>query len=222
MKKLFGKLENKIKAPSISPTTSQTDSSRPQSQISTSTKDWKKLKKDKKGQTPNPKDTAALRKGEGLALDGCSNCLDFDPTRASQATDGLTEESWARKEYNIDPRTPSGVIKVKDAHSILQTAQLGCIHCSILSLVLVQIQPDWQEEDCFLTIYVAQGLPVVVRLLFGKTGVQRYDNGFQLQPGRVLDLTFDLVDPSKSGVEFEIFHPPISKALPEGSDRTSS
>ncbi|KIX00097.1 uncharacterized protein Z518_10234 [Rhinocladiella mackenziei CBS 650.93] len=137
--------------------------------------------------------------------------MDLNPHLGSQATDGLTEDSWAQKEYNIPPQTAAGEIEVKEAKDIVQTAQTGCIYCTILCIVLNQMYPGWEVES-FLRIFVASGLPVVVRLLFGKTvTVERYETpGYVLPAGQIMDLSMDLTDPEKPPVEIEIYRPGFS------------
>jgi len=146
-----------------------------------------------------------------LAKSGCAVCQDLDPNRGSKATDGLTEDSWASKEYDIALNTPAGVIEVKDAKEILNTAETGCMYCMILSAALNAIHPGWHTEDVFLNVYVANGLPVVVRLSFGKTvhipasKEQLERSGVVLPPGRTMTFEATLVDPSKPAVEIELY-----------------
>jgi hypothetical protein len=104
-----------------------------------------------------------LHSGDNVGISGCPNCLDLDLVLASKATDGPTEESWARKEYNIDLQTLAGEINLKKASANLQTAQFGCIFCSILSTALNQIRPGWHEDECFRKI----PLPEVYQSWFG-------------------------------------------------------
>lgn len=146
-----------------------------------------------------------------LSKSGCLVCRDLDPLRGSKATDGLTEDSWATKEYDINPTTSAGVIEVKDAKEILISGPSGCIYCMILGTALNAVRPGWDTEDVFLNIYVADGLPVVVRLSFGKivqvprTTEQLQRSGIVLPQGRTMTLTLTVTDPSKPAVEIELY-----------------
>jgi hypothetical protein len=133
----------------------------------------------------------------------------------------LPKTPGARKEYNINPQTLAGEINLKKASAILQTPQFGCIFGSILSIALNWIRPGWQEEECSMRIYVARGLPVVVRLIFETiSSLDRFNaSGYVLPVGRVINMSFELTYPDKPPVEIEIYR---SNSALEYSDARGS
>jgi hypothetical protein len=75
----------------------------------------------------------------GVNIPECQNCLDFNLLLTTPSLDELTEDSLARKEYNIDPSMQLGEIRVKELKPILQIAQSGLVYSLALSIVLYQL-----------------------------------------------------------------------------------
>ena len=205
MKKLFRKFDKKSKsAQASSPQSPQPQTNTQESVIPTQPQ----TTKDNQSNELASKQSTAPQSGFGVGIAGCPHCMDLNPHLASKATDGITEDSWARKEYNIPLETAAGQIKVKEAKCILETAQHGCIYCTILCIALNQMHPGWEVES-FLKIFVASDLPVVVRLVFGKiVVVERYGApGYVLPPGRTMNIEMEVTYPEKPPVDIEFYRP---------------
>jgi hypothetical protein len=155
----------------------------------------------------------------------CPVCYSLDPNNAPPEGGGpTTQVSWAVKEYSIDPQTAGGKIAITDVKLLHKNAEeAGCFHCKMICMSLDTIHPGWQNEQAFLHIFVAAGLPAVVRLQFGtihfSPPIERefagrmgtaLSEGVNLQVAATVRPKDDL----RPDVEFEIYRPKIPKEGP--------
>ncbi|KAL2126363.1 hypothetical protein VTI74DRAFT_1103 [Chaetomium olivicolor] len=146
----------------------------------------------------------------------CSVCSNFDPYKAPPDTDrNETHPSWARAEYQLPANLPVAKITVDDSKTLIEAADRGCLYCFAVRTSLGAVHPGWESEKSFLHIFLAPGLPVVVRLNFGVTSVVPLGReamlglGIELQEGQVMNFVITISEPSKPAVDVEIFRPII-------------
>ncbi|KAH7304120.1 hypothetical protein BKA65DRAFT_521479 [Rhexocercosporidium sp. MPI-PUGE-AT-0058] len=96
----------------------------------------------------------------------CPVCYNFDPCQAPPDSDS---DSWATKEYSILAGAPVARVVIGKAEDLVKSAKGGCFYCSMVRGALHAASPGWETEKAFVTIFLASGLPVVVRLNFGAT-----------------------------------------------------
>ncbi|KAH8587518.1 hypothetical protein B0O99DRAFT_601584 [Bisporella sp. PMI_857] len=142
----------------------------------------------------------------------CPVCFNLDPYEAPP--DGSSETSWAKAEYNITDDRPVGMI-TNNSDQLLKAAQGGCFYCGIVTSALGAVHPSWTTEKTFVHIFLATGLPVVVRLQFGwRDSVvgdppSRSSGPDDLWGGRKMEYTIMCLDESKPPIEIEIYRPVI-------------
>ena len=128
----------------------------------------------------------------------CRVCGNFDP-KFSQ--DGESHQTgWAKIEYNIPDETPATERMVEKSEILLEAAGNGCPYCVMVKLALGALHPGWETDSTFIHIFLAAGLPVVVRLQFGYTTIA-------VEGGE--EYTVTVLDDSKPPIEIEIYQPVI-------------
>jgi hypothetical protein len=146
----------------------------------------------------------------------CKLCYNFDPHQSpADGNPRNNNESWAWLECNISTETPVENIHISKAEDLLNSAQNGCIHCNIVISAPTAMHPRWETEETIIHILLALGLPVTVRLEFGKMFTQitgreaAYKSGVDLPPDspNQMQTICALKDPSKPDIEVEIYQP---------------
>ena len=139
----------------------------------------------------------------------CQSCFHLDPTLAPRSGNpSANDPSWAVLEYNLPPSTPAAKAVPKSA-DLIRTAQNGCIHCVIIRSALSAVCPTWESEDTIVTIHLATGVPVVVRLEFGKYVEKTMSSEESMRTyghGVPVKFMISLVHPTKK-FEVEIYRP---------------
>ncbi|KAJ4289282.1 hypothetical protein N0V88_007033 [Collariella sp. IMI 366227] len=144
----------------------------------------------------------------------CSVCSNLDPYRAPPDTDrNESNPSWAKAEYQIPADLPVSKITIDDSKTLLEAADAGCLYCFAVRTSLGAVNPGWEAEKSFLYIYLAPGLPVIVRLNFGTTSMvpmgreEMRGLGIELPEGQVMNFIITISDPNKPAVDVEVFQP---------------
>ncbi|KAK3362501.1 heterokaryon incompatibility protein-domain-containing protein [Lasiosphaeria hispida] len=170
-----------------------------------------------------PTDIAAPKQnqsGGGLAAtpipvlptsDVCPVCFHLDPSKAPRhGNPSKSDPSWVMQEYDVPPETSAAKIELADSEDLINAANNGCMHCSIVRSALNALHPGWETEKTIVSIFLAPSLPVVVRLEFGSfvtTTVSREDALRTYGVDVPVKLIATLLDPSKPGIEAEIYRP---------------
>lgn len=142
----------------------------------------------------------------------CGVCCNLDPRQTPP--DPTT--SWATKEFNIPPEAPSGKITIQKSEHLLESAKLGCFYCGVVQAVLGKFHPGWEKEESFISIFVALGLPVVVRLQFGQLATSTLERedmnklGMVLPEGETMAFSMEMTFPDKGVLEVEIYRPRLT------------
>ena len=156
----------------------------------------------------------------------CPVCCNFDPTVAPKDGDGTEDRpDWARQEYQIPPGTPAGKISIDQSEKLLEASKGGCLYCCMIQTALRVAHPGWEAEKSFIQVFLAEGLPVVVRLEFGSTSrvtlgrEAMLELGVELADGRTMDFIITVGDPEKPLVDIEIYRPrlPPEQVTPGGT-----
>jgi hypothetical protein len=134
----------------------------------------------------------------------CSVCRNLNPEWATN------NREWARHEFNVGDNVHAGVAKIDSAGTLLDAAQGGCLRCSVLWQVLEDVAPGWADEQVFLHVYIATGMPVVVKLSFGAQRTVTLAGGLPSQPGRPAEISWNVLDGNEDGslkepIEVEIY-----------------
>lgn len=148
----------------------------------------------------------------------CPVCCNLDPYRAPPDIDtSETHRSWARAEYNIPAGTPVGKITVQKSEDLVESSQRGCLYCTMIRSALGAANPEWETERSYMYIYLASGLPVIVRLAFGGTSTVRMGReemlssfGVELPEGQAMNFVITVEDASKRPIDFEIYRSDLS------------
>ncbi|KAI8724347.1 HET domain-containing protein [Fusarium sp. LHS14.1] len=143
----------------------------------------------------------------------CQICYNLDPYRAPpEVANGETHRSWARTEYNIPAETPVSKITVEKSEDLVESAQRGCLYCTMIRAALGTANPTWETEKSYIYIYLASGLPVIVHLAFGVTSTVRMDReatlrsfGVDLPEGQTMNFVITVDDFSKPPIDVEIY-----------------
>ncbi|KAK4664202.1 uncharacterized protein QC763_503520 [Podospora pseudopauciseta] len=140
----------------------------------------------------------------------CQICFHLDATHAPRDGNLNTKDpSWAELEYNLPPDTHAAKL-VPKSEDLINSANGGCMHCFIVRTALNAIHPGWENEKTILHIFLAPGVPVVVRLEFGslitthmsrEEALQTY--GFDVP----VKFTVTVRDAEKPSVDVEIYRP---------------
>ncbi|KAH7117457.1 heterokaryon incompatibility protein-domain-containing protein [Dactylonectria macrodidyma] len=148
----------------------------------------------------------------------CPVCHNLDPDKSPIDRDiSESRQSWAQGEYNIPTGTRVAKIDVKDSKDLIEAAKQGCLYCTAVRFAFGFVQPGWEEEEhSFMHIFLASGLPVVVRLIFGSwlaaVGLGRkemLDLAVDM-PEEEMTLTATITkDISRSGIDVEIYRPTL-------------
>jgi len=144
----------------------------------------------------------------------CPVCYNLNPYRAPP--DGSWSRTpWAKQEYNIPDETPVGKVKIEKSEQLLEAAK-GCVYCAMVAQALTLVHPGWETDKSFIHIFLAAGLPVVVRLEFGTTSTLTdlgkapwLAAGIVLPEGEDMNFMISVHDPSKPPIEVEIYRPVI-------------
>jgi len=149
----------------------------------------------------------------------CPVCCNLDPSKAPSESSNPHGTSWAEVEYKIPHGTPIGKIEIEKSEELLQAAKGGCIYCNVVALALGAIQPGWETGPSFIHIFLATGLPVVVRLQSGATTKvslgreEALSLGVELSEGQTFNLMFTLQNDPKPPIEVEIYRSVIPEDL---------
>ncbi|KAF2674040.1 HET-domain-containing protein [Microthyrium microscopicum] len=142
----------------------------------------------------------------------CPICYNFDPYHAPPDGDAANTP-WACSEYKIPQDTPIARIDVEKSEQLLEAAKAGCLYCVMVTSSLGAVQPGWENEKSFVHIFLAAGLPVIVRLQFGGTSTvtmtreQMLGMGVELPEGQTMNFVITVSDPEKPPIEVEIYRP---------------
>lgn len=144
----------------------------------------------------------------------CQVCRNLDASRAPSDRVGQSK-SWIRWEYNIPQGTPVGKVTVSKPDTLLASAQRGCHFCHMVRCALDVADPSWHAKESFIYLFLAWGLPVVVRLHFGTTMAQDLSRdeatsalGMVVPEGQTINLSLDIVEEYPSPpIEVEIYRP---------------
>lgn len=145
------------------------------------------------------------------AVDACPVCYGLDPSQAPKS--GST--SWAALEYNIPTTTTVGKFTVTKPEEFARSAEEGCLCCHVIRLMLETAYPGWEEEPAIVHIHLAVGLPVVIRLEFGRMVTDLLDEEKALRhTGLVVPKGVDsakvslaIYYPGYEAIELEIYRP---------------
>lgn len=144
----------------------------------------------------------------------CGVCYNFSARHAPQDPNTL-RRPWAHQEYKLPEGTAISHITVDKTDDVLQRSNAGCVYCSMIMGALGAVHPGWHTEKTVIHIYLAENIPVIVRLRFGSTAKvpltreAARDLGMDLPEGQTFSLTIDINDPLKPDIEVEIFRPII-------------
>ncbi|KAH7130128.1 heterokaryon incompatibility protein-domain-containing protein [Dendryphion nanum] len=158
-----------------------------------------------------------------IELPICPVCYNFDPFKAPR-DGGAGRPSWAKAEFNISDDIPVSKIKIEKAEELRNTANGGCLYCSMVVASLGAVHPDWETENTFIHIYLASGLPVIVRLDFGATSVvylgreAMLELGVDIAEGQQMEFTIRVTDSDKEAIEIEIFRSAIPNDILTAGD----
>ncbi len=95
----------------------------------------------------------------------CSVCYNLDPYEAPKDRSGEDDKwAWAPSEYVLPPGTPVAKITVTKSAELLESAQRGCLTCTMIAAALSGVSPGWEEGQSFMHLLLAPNLPLVVRL----------------------------------------------------------
>lgn len=153
----------------------------------------------------------------------CTVCLNFDPFLAFTKSSADQHKLWADKEYKISSGNPFGKITVEKSKYLLDATTGGCLYCTMVQSALGAVSPGWETEGSYIHIFLALGLPVVVRLEFGTISslpIEREaaDGLFQIELPQGFDLDFvitvgsgsDASKASKPAIDVEIYRPRLA------------
>lgn len=151
-------------------------------------------------------DEARERRAAAAGL--CPVCYNLNPILAPKAT-----TSWAAREYKIPATTPVGEITISDREYLIQAAEDGCFHCSMIKIALATADSEWASKPSIIHIYLALGLPVVVRLQVGYMVAESLDRdsalqktGYKIPEGSDrLNVSLALYNPGHELIELEIY-----------------
>ncbi|KAH6974821.1 heterokaryon incompatibility protein-domain-containing protein [Ilyonectria destructans] len=147
--------------------------------------------------------------------DICPVCRNFDPHQFTSDC-GSPLGPWAPLEYEVPEETVSGRIVVKDSKDLIAAAERDCLFCLMIRVGLGTTRPGWEKENSYMHIYLANGLPLIVRLEFGATAAFKIPREQTLSLG--LDVPEDQADPEylvsyleagKEPIEIEIYRPVV-------------
>jgi hypothetical protein len=94
----------------------------------------------------------------------CHVCYNLNPYEAPPDRNGDEKWAWARTEYVIPPETPVAKITVSKSAELLESAQRGCLTCTMIAASLSGVSPGWEEGESYIQLLLAPDLPLVVRL----------------------------------------------------------
>ncbi len=128
----------------------------------------------------------------------CSVCYNLDPYEAPPDRSGRDAKwAWPRDEYALLPGMPIAKITVRKSAELLESAQRGCLTCTMISASLSGVSPGWDEGTSYMHLCLAPTLPLVVRLHPGGTTES-------LTQGRQALLDLGVVMPEGSTIDWEI------------------
>lgn len=153
--------------------------------------------------------------------EGCPVCYNLDPYHAPQDRErSETLPSWARADYDVAPNMPAAKVTIEKSEDLLASAQRGCLYCFMVRTAFGAVHPGWENERSFIYLYMAPGLPVVARLLFGGTSAvsmgpeEVRSMGIVLPEGQTMQFVITIGEPDKPAVEVELYRPVIGPAEP--------
>ena len=128
----------------------------------------------------------------------CSVCYDLDPYKAPPDRSVRDVKwAWPRAEYALPPGMPVAKITVRKSAELLESAQRGCLTCTMIAVSLSGVSPGWDKGTSFMHLCLAPNLPLVVRLHPGGTTES-------LTQGRQALLDLGVVMPECSTFTWEI------------------
>jgi hypothetical protein len=150
----------------------------------------------------------------------CPVCFNLDPFQVPpEHNRDRKDRSWAKFEFKVPDDTPVVQIQIDKGADLVESSQGGCLTCNMVATALSGIAPGWEEKAAFIELFLAPGLPLVVRLVIGATvsmtvgPEQAQAYGVVLAEGQV--LTFDIVVRRKDeewgtdSVEVEVYRPSV-------------
>jgi hypothetical protein len=142
----------------------------------------------------------------------CRVCYNLDPSQ-SPPDDNPRRVSWAEAEYRIPDGTRVGKSTVEKSEHLLAAAKGGCLYCNLIATALTGAHPRWETKESFINIFLATGVPIIVRLVFGSMftvpGGREPLTGVMLRDNRTLNWVVTLQDTQEPPIEIEIYRPRI-------------
>ncbi|KAH8674264.1 heterokaryon incompatibility protein-domain-containing protein [Xylariales sp. PMI_506] len=151
----------------------------------------------------------------------CAVCYNLSTKEAQRAGYGnlvdVEQKTWVDLEYKDRPSTsPAAKIRIEQSKALLASAQSGCLYCAIIRKAFGTAHPGWESEQTYIHIFLAPGLPVIVRLDYGATSSGPIGEASSLPwgspEGRSLGFQISIApsEPKRSGLELEIYRPWVS------------
>lgn len=128
----------------------------------------------------------------------CAVCFNLDPFKVPpEHNRERKDRSWARFEFKVTDETPVVRIQIDNGTDLVESAQGGCLTCNMVATALSGIAPGWEEKKGFINVFLAPGLPLVVRFEIGAT------NSVSIGPEEAL-AAYGIVLPEGQCLQFEI------------------
>jgi hypothetical protein len=150
----------------------------------------------------------------------CPVCFNLDPFQVPpEHNRDRRDRSWAKFEFKVPDDTPVVQIQIDKGADLVESSQGGCLTCNMVATALSGVAPGWEEKAAFIEVFLAPGLPLVVRLVVGATvsmtvgPEEARTYGVVLSEGQA--LTFDIVVRRKDEewgtdeVEVEVYRPSV-------------
>ncbi|KLU92415.1 hypothetical protein MAPG_11361 [Magnaporthiopsis poae ATCC 64411] len=144
----------------------------------------------------------------------CSVCFNLDPFKVP--AEHNREPSWARSEFKIRDDTPAVHFRIDKGTDVVESSQSGCLTCNMVVTALSGFAPGWEVRPTFIHVFLAPGLPLVVRLEFGSiTSLFMWSEdalpafGLVLPEEQRLKLEFVARRNDEHPVEIEIYRPSV-------------
>jgi len=153
----------------------------------------------------------------------CPVCFNLDPLKVPHQRNRA--RSWAKSEFKIPEETPMVCFQIDKGTDLVGSSQGGCFTCNMLATALSGIVRNWEEKTTFLQVFLASGLPLVLRFVNGSTAsLRRIGPAEARSYGAVLPegkkLAFDIVMKKKDEelgsemAEIEIYRPSVAQEEP--------
>jgi hypothetical protein len=145
----------------------------------------------------------------------CQVCHHLNPDFVQCNKYNKFSGSWAMREFKDAGKIRSCSFDIPNSKDLVGSAGKGCRYCGLVCTALTKMFPGWESKESFMDVYLAWGLPIILKFNYGTRQKSMPKNGFnpltyatpdlELESGSPMHFVVDLIGPDTEKEILEIY-----------------